>query len=428
MGYRLSQLTTSALLVSLASGALLLTPWLSESRMRDLCIEKRQLVSRLQVVMNCDSYAFLRLAERPARVLEKQDSARLSRPAYPVVGWVASVPFRSANALVKRFAASRFGGRRWYESPLNPYYLGYLLINWVALVAATYLFLRITKLSSAFSAAAIIPLTLLLVNGVTKAFFWTPHLQMFNVLIPMLAVNLTLQRSAGPRWTVGALMLAGLLCGLSSLGYGAFIVLFAAISASILLLPGLLRGNYWWLKLMIGWVAFFLPLSIWRAYVIGETGGFYMHETVAYGQFVWISNAFREGGVTRLVAEWIANSRLFFGTLWLTAAFPALLLAVALGIVSRAGKRSGLRFREVALPITSYYVVAIPFFALMGYYGLRLTWALAPPLLILIGLVLTPLLATGDKPLPRFVPYALSAGYAAYTIWFDHTAYITQYH
>jgi hypothetical protein len=76
-------------------------------------------------------------------------------------------------------------------------------------------------------------------NDLMKAFFWTPHQQMFVLLIPLAAISLgRWLLLAQPPWPVIALLGLGL--GLASLIYGNAIIA-AGVLALILLAPRLAR-------------------------------------------------------------------------------------------------------------------------------------------------------------------------------------------
>ncbi len=66
-------------------------------------------------------------------------------------------------------------------------------------------------------------------NDVTKAFFWSPHTQLFNVFVPVLALDATLRVLDGAafdrRFAVGV----GLAVGLGVTAYGVFIVVVACL-------------------------------------------------------------------------------------------------------------------------------------------------------------------------------------------------------
>jgi 4-amino-4-deoxy-L-arabinose transferase-like glycosyltransferase len=65
---------------------------------------------------------------------------------------------------------------------------------------------------------------LLVGNDVTKAFFWSPHTQLFNVLVPVLALNATLRVLDGAAFDRTFALGLGLAVGLGLTAYGVFVV------------------------------------------------------------------------------------------------------------------------------------------------------------------------------------------------------------
>ncbi|MBV5336369.1 hypothetical protein JZU48_05180, partial [bacterium] len=93
---------------------------------------------------------------------------------------------------------------------------GYLLLNAMVLAAAAGLVLLIiTKSGRRSWGVTGLVLVLLVANPVTRAFFWTAHTQMFNLLVPPLAIYLaSLALKSAWSWqrsvTIGVLLGLGL--------------------------------------------------------------------------------------------------------------------------------------------------------------------------------------------------------------------------
>jgi hypothetical protein len=397
----------------------------SEQRLRSLCVDRRPVLPHLSILVNCDSYEFIRLAQNPASTLSYADSFRQSRPGYAALGWTAALPFRAGEHVVKnlahRKASSSESGKR-----MGPYYMGFLLINAVALVLAARIFLSLTAAESAPFFAVVPALVALLLNGVTIWFFWTPHLQIFNVLIPLVAIQQA-RRAAG---LSGATLIAnttisGLLCGLGGLIYGAFLLIPATIAARMCFDFRKRRSVQSGAAIVCMAAAFALPLLAWRALVISHSGRFYMSETAHFHQFVWIAESLRIG-VGPFLSAALSNTMLFLSTLRTVVLFPAILLALTTVIRVRRRIETSVN-RELRLSIVAYYTVAVPFLWLMGFYAYRLTWLLMPPLLILLACELVALFKSArsaSRPAIKVLLALAVVFYVAMMIATDQSVYV----
>jgi hypothetical protein len=72
--------------------------------------------------------------------------------------------------------------------------------------------------------------------------------------------------------------------------------------------------------------------------------------------------------------------------------------------------------RELKVGLGSFITVAVPFFALMGYYTPRLSWELAPPILIIIAWTLNSLAKSMPPRQKRLANGALIALSISYTV------------
>ncbi|HEU0298235.1 MAG TPA: hypothetical protein VFR37_02250 [Longimicrobium sp.] len=380
----------------LAAGALVMAftlPFLAsphpgaEANLR--CLNPVNLGGRLHVDLSCDSGMFLLLAEEPGRVLREDFRIWQSRPLFGGLGWVLSQPFRAVGmeAVGRRLPASAWAPGRGGapEGRMLPYYAGFIVLNALLLAAALMLFRRLIGARSYRDPAIVLPAAVLLANEVTRAYFWTPHLQMFNIFVPVLSLWLFgwLQPRLG---TLGWPRAAGIgvALGVGALAYGAFAV--PAAGAALLLLA---RGGTPARRAARAaalLAAFALPIAAWTAFVVARTGSFYSHEIVRYRQFVWLADAAATGPAAFL-ATLAANLGQYAMVLGRVAAFPALVvtvLALALHLPGGARRPEGHPRRAAAVLV--YLLVGIPFFALMGFYATRLAWTVVPALLVVIAL------------------------------------------
>jgi hypothetical protein len=363
------------------------------------CVEVTPLGRGFRYIENCDSPVFLLLAKEPSLVLTPDRQMWQSRALYPALAHALAVPLEFMR---------RYG-------PQSPEWTAYALINLAAVALGATLFARMLTMP-AFDGGVpdrlgpelTFPLVLIMVNDLTKAFFWTPHLQMFNILMPCLTLYATarLIRRKRPLGLLEA-AIGGLILGFGLLVYGAFMVTAATLALVALIVyrqvlaPGLFLA------------AFAVPLVCWMSYVRLKTGGFYSHEVVAYRQFVWMLDCARAGAGPGLTMA-SANGARFLAMTQTVVTFPLMLIALAalgrrlftgrsadhdasepahvsVASTSASEDRSAAA-REaghaIAGAVTAYLLVATIFLAAMGFYTPRLSWALVPALLALAVLEL----------------------------------------
>ena len=152
-----------------------------------------QINQNLNVLVNCDSAVFMKDADNPSR-LWNGDSDYVDRPLYSLAVNKTYVLLKNIGVPDMRREIKGISG--------DPYSYSYLifgifiLFNLLILLTAVAIIYRMMlnnfDLDSKKLRGNFIYLfsTLFFVtaNELTKTFFWTPHSQMFNILIPVLAV------------------------------------------------------------------------------------------------------------------------------------------------------------------------------------------------------------------------------------------------
>jgi hypothetical protein len=262
--------------------------------------------------LNCDSPTYMAMASDPRLVLTH--TILQNRPLSFVLPFLISQPLRVVTRLEKA------GAYRPYARE----FIAYLIVNLACLLATLICFTwtleagtrRIAGIELLFACVA------LSANDVTKLFFWTPHTQIFNLLVPCMSVYLTfrlLQREKPlkPRAAFGW----GLVLGLGLLIYGSFAVIVLCVSAIQLLVyrrPG---------PTLLVIIGALLPYVCWAAFVYSLSGSFYNHEVTRFRQFVWIIDCARQGIATCLP---VATNHLqaFVNTAAPVVAVPAVLAFV----------------------------------------------------------------------------------------------------
>ena len=356
----------AALLAAAAGFCILLSPPPPAFQRPLICAEVRFIGSYAHILVNCDADSFIAFAEHPSRVLEEK-SMRQTRPGYAVLGTALSIPFRVTGA---------FTG--------NPYYAGYVLLNFALLVSSALMLSNLIGVKSLLAPSALVPASILLVNHITKAFLWTPHQQVMGLFVSMLSIWIARDVISGRLgMTFRNAVITGLLTGIGCLVYGAFVLVPASITVALWIFrrrDAVTNRLASTIALSIGTA---LPFIAWRSFVIARTGSFYSHETEHYHEFVWTAERWREGTFVSALFE---NLGAFFQTFPRALALPVAFIAAAIALgISRNGMR-GRGTKEPAIQASlCLLAAAVPFYGLMGFYDPRLTAALIPPLVVIAG-------------------------------------------
>lgn len=377
------------------------------------------LAGPVHVNVDIDSPQFVAVSHDPRLLLTEEGHTWQSRPLYLALGWSLALPFRAAGLGVlgdRMFAGRPLPGIPGSYGSYLPEFAGLVLLNWLLVTAALVLLRRLLGERSLRSPAVILPAALLLANEVTKPGFWTPHLQMFNLAVPVGTLALLAwmharrdRLHAGHAWEIGT----GL--GVGALAYGAFAIPAGAAALAMVLTRTPARLWTRCLRAALLLAAFFIPLVVWVMFVRARTGTFYSHEVARYHQFVWIFETARRGmgvlGVT--LAQ---NLSSYLTTLVMVAWCPLLALAAAWAAVYATGAARPWsdRERSVLRASATYLAVCVPFFALAGYYATRLTWTVVPAMLPALGFAIARL-ERAPRPAVRW--WAMGAVAAAALGW-----------
>jgi hypothetical protein len=358
-----------------------------------LCGRTVRLGQRLSFPFNCDSPTFINLAIEPSHLLDR-DSMRQDRPVYVISAAILSrlllasgawrlVPAHLCQNIVAQDAGS--DTRRIQQYLCG--YLAYILMNGVLLLATLLLFHWLVAEEWSANPIVIGFSAFLLTNDLVKTFFWTPHLQLFNLTVPLASVAIfqhTYRRSSlGILWTGGI----GLAVGSLSLTYGSFAICASTAAAAMALRIGWRRDISLGGFVMSGGaliIAFALPTLIWMETCKLVSGNYYNRELIEYHEFVWIIESARQGSA-QLVASLTANLYTFLKALLPVVPFPILLFAGVfdLGLLVRApvllilSERSD-AFIAIVVTILGCFV----FFYFTGFYQERLAQNVVIPILL----------------------------------------------
>lgn len=345
----------------------------------------------LGFIVNHDSYGYLEVAHEPARLLRPRE-VRQSRPLYALLGAAAGYPFAAALRLAGRAGLVPAGVLA--QAHYYGIYVGYVLLNGLALLASLLLFRSLFGRITAgrgegwqFYALAWV----LVANPITKAFFWTAHQQMFAFLVPLFCLALAVHLARRPVLSWAALSGWALALGLLPLLYGSFVLAGPALAFGLLwpVGAGAARRPRWPAtlgKLALSAALFALPTLFWILLLRTQGTTYYNHEAERYHQLVWLLEA-RQLPLSSFLA--LVGSKLaeYVGSLHLMAGW--LLLAAALYAATRWRRGVGaLLPKPIAAALAWVSGWFVLFFALLGYYPERLAFTLLPLVLCLVAALL----------------------------------------
>ena len=374
--------------------ALLVGPRVPDNRQAESCVVNVHIAGPFGTSLNCDSPEYMRLAWQPSALLEPRNT-RQSRPGLIMAAALIAVPLSPFTSLVKTSGvrarrADIDSGR--VENALARYFPGYaayILLNIVFLLLSFYLFQLVcgTRVVDASGTAILVSTCFLLAaNDVVKAFVWSPHTQMLNILVPVFTVWCSLRAADGALLQRRFVLLVGGITGVGAAAYPLFVIVLPCVliagAASMFARQSVRPLRLFALHVLALGVLAVLPEGLWYLFVRWRTGGFYQHE-VALGQVVWIAAAWH-GGVGVLLREWMVHfSRLV--TLAAAQSLPIAALLVVAAVARRATWGAAARFpRQRAILLYSALTTTMvgAFYATTGLTVSRLAYAMVPPVIV----------------------------------------------
>jgi hypothetical protein len=361
------------------------------------CVANLVTSSPFGLSLGCDAFHNLDIGRRPWRLLEKgefrQSRPLLAIPAYllrPLFLWARDAPQRLGIRAAPDIREYYLGFVPSLLANDFPAWLAYVLVNVLELAAAFAIYLRLvlgstTGRSWSASSQAVVAVgaigLLLIANDVVKAFVFNAHVQMFNILAPLLGV-LVLARPAGG---AGRAALVGVGAGVGILAYPLMVVVAACYGLRAVydlyrerdLRAFVVRGA------LVG-ACTAIPVLGWYWFVLWYVGSFYS-DAVQYRQLIWIADSFKAGTLIVDIAR-------FFGGLIREAILQAGALAAMFALAIWLGERripARLRHADrelIAAGLVICLVVWI-FHALAGFTMARVAYGLLPPLIVVCGVL-----------------------------------------
>jgi hypothetical protein len=359
---------------------------------------------RLSVLINCDSAVFMKDADNPARLLDGTSDYQ-DRPAHAFLISIILKLYRFLNLPDKEFNVTGLSGSQYSYSAIS--YILFVGFNLFVLTLAIYLvtsmfnkipFTQISE-SKNLTLVTFLAVGIFSANELTKTFFWTPHSQMFNLLLPAAACYLI---STVKSFNMKSFLLANLSILVTLFFYPAFAILMV-----ILLFAPVL--NYIKRACISG--VFILPYLLYP-FVLNLFGGEYRNTAILkFRQFVWVLDAVKDGNLLQNI---IQNGKAFLLTFPI---IPSVIIAILFLVLGLINKKMSLEYlkQSILSPVTLFIATYLTYLYFMGFYSRRLTlgFVLFLELLLIVHFV---------RKLPlkfeRFIPWiVVITGILILTSW-----------
>jgi hypothetical protein len=405
------------LMLAIFTAGRLVGPRIPDDEQRRWCAVNVHITSQVGVSLNCDSPEFMRVAAHPAALLETATPMQ-SRPGMPAAAWLVALPLQPLASLVPRLVkrperADIDPGRiQGALQSFGPQYVAFVVLNLLILCGSFHLFHRVyqahqaTDQPDSVAIVAVSIATLLVATFPVTNFLLSPHSQLFNTLVPLLALVFALRANAGALAETRFAVTVGAIVGFGQTAYAVFFV----TTLTVLLFAGLhafrnRRGGAN-LAVLLRNAAILVALSVapivlWYALVRLGTGQFRYHEVVDDKSVAWMVIAVQQG-LGHFIAEF--TRRFDFQLRGVISLLPmiALMTALTLGFLVAAAVRLGRGkivaplIHEVGTTVAVALVVGVMFFAFyvcVGQFQVRLDYAALPAVVAGLGAVATAMTA-----------------------------------
>jgi len=334
--------------------------------------------------MNCDAIEYMGGSVAPGYLFNDKYS-RQSRPLYLLSGsligytiYFISSPFHSS---INKWAGSWFGNQIPQDkvSLYLSHYAGLIFLNLLILVFSLLFFEKIIdrftgswKNGNWFKYSLML---LLISNHITKTFFWTPHQQMFNTLLPLLCIwffskYIIKQASLQKQLTLSFLL------GLMLLFYGSFLLILPILIFTIFYKTKFIEKKNLSESLkpaLFNSIVFILPLLSWILILKISGIDFYSHETAYFREFLWIADAINDPK-RNFFNEVLVNFSIYIKTIGIVI-FPIIFLMLSYFISQNKNANAQLPYLKT---FVFSLILLFVFFFFLGYYTDRLTYSLCP--------------------------------------------------
>ena len=431
----------------------LVGPRVPDDQQKRWCAVNVHITARLGVSLNCDAPEFMRVAAHPSALLETTTPMQ-SRPGMPIAAWFIALPLQPIAALVPHLVArperadidpNRIAGAL---GSFGPDYVAYVALNLLMLCGSFQLFRRVYRAHQpvdqpdTVAIVAVSCATLMVATFPITNYLLSPHSQLFNTLVPMLALVFAIRADAGALADVRFAAMVGAIVGFGQTAYALFLV----ITMTVLLFAGVHAVRNWRgsdKRVLLRNAGILVAMSVaptilWYAFLHFAIGQFHYHELQDDKSVVWMLIAL-EHGMSDFVAE--LSRRFVFQLRGVISLLPmiALMAVVIAGFLIAAAATLGRDkimplFRDTRRTLGIALMVGAIFFAFyvcIGQFQVRLDYAALPPVVTALGVVATGLagrlpttwrrLFGGACAMVALLAFVVAATEGAHTMgqWFD---------
>lgn len=334
--------------------------------------------------MNCDAIEYMGGSVDP-RYLFNDKYSRQSRPLYLLSGsligytlYFISSPFHPS---INKWAVSWFGNQIPQDkvSLYLSHYAGLIFLNLLILVFSLLFFEKIInrftgswKNGNWFKYSLML---LLISNHITKTFFWTPHQQMFNTLLPLLCIWL-FSKYISKEASLQKQLTLSLSLGILLLFYGSFLLLLPILILTIFYKTKIIDKknlSKGFQPVLLNSVVFILPLLCWILILKIAGIDFYSYETAYFREFLWVADAINDPN-RNFFDEVLVNFSIYIKTTGIVI-FPIIFLLLSYFITQKKNDKTQFPYLKTFVFST---ILLFLFFFFLGYYTDRLTYSLCP--------------------------------------------------
>ena len=336
------------------------------------CGRRVDITSTLSAFINCDSSVFMKDAAHPSRLIDGS-SVYQDRMFYTLIAIFIS-------RLISIFYSGRLIEVTGNSGEVFNYstndYAAFILINFMVLALAIWLLWKIFReqIEKSNFSKEVFATTLIFIvmNETTKTYMFTPHSQLFNVLLPVWIIYLCERsfKSSGKTWFFSVLLFTFLF----SLNYKLFFIAFIPI----LFIGKRRAGNGGVLLTLLSLVG---VMIVPRVIVASVGGTFDNYDVSHYRTVVWIFDVIRGESSPNLFILNFIN---------LAKSFPVLptVTTLILLILCRKWIWEGRNTPENRILFLTF-LVYLSFLSILGFSARRLTLSLISIVLIWLLLLLS---------------------------------------
>src|SRR5262249_31377461 len=196
------------LMLAIFTTGRLVGPRVPDDEQKKWCVVNVHITALLGVSLNCDAPEFMRLAAHPAELV-KPTTPRHAGPGLPAGAWIIALPVQPLVSLVPRLVT------RAERADIDPAriseglqsfgaaYAAYVVLNLLILCCSFHVFRRIYQSHQpvdqpdTVAIVAVSFATLMIATYPVTTHLLSPHTQLFNTLVPMLALLFAMRAHDG---------------------------------------------------------------------------------------------------------------------------------------------------------------------------------------------------------------------------------------